>query len=127
PVLRYAEEIGMGEDLSLPGRQAIRTPMQWSPSKGGGFSDATELVRPVVSGGEYGYERVNVTAQRHDPQSMLAWFERMIRTLRESREVSAGSCSHVDKPMPAGVLARRGERGSSRVLLLHHLGTCAPR
>src|SRR5213078_296260 len=41
PVLRYGEEIGMGEDLSLPGRQAIRTPMQWSPSKGGGFSDAT--------------------------------------------------------------------------------------
>src|SRR5205814_726672 len=83
------EEIGMGEDLSLPGRQAIRTPMQWSSGLGGGFSDAPELVRPVVSDGRYGYETVNVAAQRGDPDSLLAWFERMIRTLRESPEVGA--------------------------------------
>jgi maltose alpha-D-glucosyltransferase/alpha-amylase len=127
PVLRYGEEIGMGEDLSLPGRQAIRTPMQWSPGTGGGFSDAPELVRPAVSGGEYGYKKVNVTAQRHDPHSLLAWFERMIRTLRESPEVSAGSCTHVDKPMPAGVLAHRADGGSGSMLFLHNLGTCESR
>ena len=86
PVLRYGEEIGMGEDLSLPGREAIRTPMQWSYQPNGGFStaDPEKLVRPVIDKGEFGYEKVNVTAQRHDPRSLLAWFERMIRTLREA-------------------------------------------
>src|SRR6201995_3356001 len=76
PVLRYGEEIGMGDDLSLTGRDAIRTPMQWSPSPGAGFSAAKQTILPVVSKGKFSYERVNVTAQRQDPQSLLAWFER---------------------------------------------------
>ena len=69
PVLRYGEEIGMGEDLSLKGRDAIRTPMQWSYQPNGGFSTAEpeKLVRPVVDKGEFGYEKVNVTAQRKRP------------------------------------------------------------
>jgi maltose alpha-D-glucosyltransferase/alpha-amylase len=122
PVLRYGEEIGMGDDLSLPGRNAIRTPMQWSPSAGGGFSDAEELFRPLVSGGEYGYEKVNVTAQRHDRDSLLGWFERMIRTLRESPEVSAGTCVHVDRKLPPGVLAHRADGSTGTMLFLHNLG-----
>src|SRR4051794_22664078 len=75
PVLRYGDEIGMGDDLSLPERNAIRTPMQWSHEPGAGFSTAPveELVRPVVRGGPYGHERVNVEAQRRDPGSMLNW------------------------------------------------------
>jgi maltose alpha-D-glucosyltransferase/alpha-amylase len=122
PVLRYGEEIGMGDDLSLPGRNSIRTPMQWSPSVGGGFSDAKELIRPVISGGEYGYRKVNVTAQRHDQNSLLGWFERMIRTLRESPEVGAGTCAHVDQKLPPGVLAHRADGTSGTMLFLHNLG-----
>ena len=55
PVLRYGEEIGMGDDLSLPERYALRTPMQWSGGAGGGFSDAKlrALVRPLVASGEF--------------------------------------------------------------------------
>jgi len=121
PVLRYGEEIGMGENLSLPGRQAIRTPMQWSFADNGGFSAAKELVRPVISGGEYGYEKVNVTAQRHDPNSLLAWFERMIRTLRESPEVGEGTCKHIDKPLPAGVFAHRADGPRGSMVFLHNL------
>jgi maltose alpha-D-glucosyltransferase/alpha-amylase len=81
PVLRYGEEIGMGEDLTQDGRNAIRTPMQWSFLPNGGFSTAPEaqLVRKVISEGEFGYPKVNVTAQRHDPKSLLSWFERMPR------------------------------------------------
>src|SRR5205814_3800522 len=60
PVLRYGEEIGMGEDLSLPDRQAIRTPMQWSAAPQAGLSAADKPVRPGSPGGEYGYEKVNV-------------------------------------------------------------------
>ncbi|GAA1841840.1 alpha-amylase family protein [Asanoa iriomotensis] len=124
PVLRYGEEIGMGEDLSLTGRFAIRTPMQWSVLPNGGFSTAPaeKLVRPVVTGGEFGYETVNVTAQRHDPDSLLSWFERMIRTLREAPEVGAGSCAHVDVPVPTGVLAHRADGPTGCMLFLHNLG-----
>jgi maltose alpha-D-glucosyltransferase/alpha-amylase len=124
PVLRYGEEIGMGEDLSLPGRESIRTPMQWSVQPNGGFSTAAKdsLVRPVVDKGEYGYEKVNVTAQRHDPSSLLGWFERMIRTVREAPEVGSGSCTHVDVPTPRGVLAHRADGATGTMLFVHNLG-----
>ncbi|HEX2771636.1 MAG TPA: alpha-amylase family protein [Micromonosporaceae bacterium] len=125
PVLRYGDEIGIGDDLSLKGRNAIRTPMQWSYLDNGGFSTAEpdKLVRPVISGGEYGYEKVNVTAQRRDPASLLAWFERMIRTLREAPEVGSGSCTHVDQVLPDGVLAHRADGATGTMLFLHNLGT----
>jgi maltose alpha-D-glucosyltransferase/alpha-amylase len=68
PVLFYGEEIGMGEDLGLPERIAVRTPMQWSAEPNGGFSTASaeKLIRPVIKGGDFGYENLNVTAQAHD-------------------------------------------------------------
>lgn len=125
PVLRYGDEIGMGEDLSQSGRYAIRTPMQWSAAPNGGFSSAPadQLVRPVISGGEFGYEKVNVTAQRRDPASLLAWFERMIHTLREAPEVGSGSCTHIDVPAPPGVLAHRADGPTGTMVFLHNLGT----
>jgi maltose alpha-D-glucosyltransferase / alpha-amylase len=124
PVLRYGEEIGMGDDLSLEGRDAIRTPMQWSFAANGGFSTAPadQLVRPVVSTGEFGYEKVNVTQQRHDPRSMLSWFERMIRTLREAPEVGSGTCTHVDVPAPPGVLVHRADDDTGTMVFVHNLG-----
>jgi maltose alpha-D-glucosyltransferase/alpha-amylase len=122
PVLRYGEEIGMGEDLSLPDRQAIRTPMQWSGAKHGGFTDADQPIRPVIEDGAYGYRKVNVTDQRHDPTSLLAWFERMIHTLRESPEVGAGNCTVIDQKLPPGVLAHRADGPSGSMLFLHNLG-----
>ncbi|WP_067507937.1 alpha-amylase family protein [Actinoplanes sp. TFC3] len=123
PVLRYGEEIGMGDDLKQEGRNAIRTPMQWSSLPNGGFSTAApeKLLRPVISDGEFGYENVNVTRQRHDPNSLLSWFERMIRTLREAPEVGSGSCQHVDVPVPAGVLVHRADAETGTMLFLHNL------
>ncbi|MEV4713074.1 alpha-amylase family protein [Micromonospora sp. NPDC049374] len=125
PVLRYGEEIGMGEDLSLDGREAIRTPMQWSNQVNAGFSTAEseKLVRPVIDKGEFGYEKVNVTLQRRDRTSLLAWFERMIRTLREAPEIGCGSTTHVDVPMPPGVLAHRADGPTGTMVFLHNLGT----
>jgi maltose alpha-D-glucosyltransferase/alpha-amylase len=125
PVLRYGEEIGMGDDLSLPDRRSIRTPMQWSYLPNGGFSPAPAdaLCRPVISGGDFGYEKVNVTAQRQDPDSLLAWFERMIRTLREAPEVGSGSCSYVDVAAPAGVLVHRADHTTGAMVFVHNLGT----
>jgi maltose alpha-D-glucosyltransferase/alpha-amylase len=123
PVLRYGEELGMGDDLRLEGRNAIRTPMQWSLAPNGGFSTAQpdQLVRPVITGGEYGYEKVNATLQRHDSKSLLSWFERMIRTLREAPEVGSGSCTHVDVPAPTGLLVHRADDTTGTMVFLHNL------
>jgi maltose alpha-D-glucosyltransferase/alpha-amylase len=123
PVLRYGEEIGMGEDLSLEGRSAVRTPMQWSDSPAAGFSgaDSKRLVRPVLADGEYSYQSVNVLRQRRDPESLLSWFERMIRTLRECPEVGVGRCSLLDVPLPRHVMAHRFDAPQGSMLFLHNL------
>jgi maltose alpha-D-glucosyltransferase/alpha-amylase len=124
PVIRYGEEIGMGDDLSLPDRDAIRTPMQWSHLPNAGFSAAPagQLVRPVVADGTFGYGTVNVRAQRNDHGSLLSWFEQMMRTLRECPEINTGSCTHVDVPTPPGVLAHRADDTTGTILFLHNLG-----
>jgi maltose alpha-D-glucosyltransferase/alpha-amylase len=96
PVLRYGEEIGMGDDLSLPERNSIRTPMQWSDTAQAGFTSSDKPVRPVISKSEYGYHRVNVLDQEADPESLLSWFERMLRTLRECPEFGIGTATVLD-------------------------------
>jgi maltose alpha-D-glucosyltransferase/alpha-amylase len=123
PVLRYGEEIGMGDDLALPERNAIRTPMQWSGADNGGFSPAPagDLVRPVVDGGAFGYQTVNVARQRREPDSLLSWFERMIRTARECPEIGLGRWTVL--PVRArSVLAVRYEADTGTVLFVHNLG-----
>jgi maltose alpha-D-glucosyltransferase/alpha-amylase len=99
PVIRYGDEIGMGEDLSLPERNAIRTPMQWSAGRHGGFSttpNKRNLRRPVIDDDEYGYAHVNVEAQERDPASLLGWFQRVLMTMRECPEFSLGTCRYID-------------------------------
>jgi maltose alpha-D-glucosyltransferase/alpha-amylase len=123
PVVRYGEEIGMGEDLSLPGREAIRTPMQWEDGRTAGFSQAqpAELVRPVPRRGAYAPKRVNVRAQQRDPHSLLRWFENLTHTVREAPEIGTGRCSVVDLPLPRSVLAHRFDGATGAILLLHNL------
>ena len=123
PVLRYGDELGMGEDLSLPERTAIRTPMQWSATANGGFSTgpAEDLTVPMVQDETFGYAAVNVTDQRRDPASLLAWFERMLHTLRECPEVGVGRHTAMTVG-PAHVLVHQVTHGSGALLLLHNLG-----
>jgi len=123
PVLRYGEEIGMGDDLSLKERDAIRTPMQWSGGPNAGFSTTPrkkDLHRPVISGGDFGYATVNVEAQRRDPGSLLHWMERMLLTLRECPEFGIGTCTPVDTG-DAAVLALHYEAPGGVMLALHNL------
>jgi maltose alpha-D-glucosyltransferase / alpha-amylase len=124
PVLRYGEEIGMGENLRLRERYALRTPMQWSADRNGGFSTAPSkrLVRPVTTDAEYRFDRVNVAAQKHDPSSLLGWFERMLRSFRECPEVGVGRCAPVQHDADHALLAHRFDAPSGTVLLLHNLG-----
>jgi len=123
PVLRYGEEIGMGEDLKLPGREAIRTPMQWDASRTAGFSTAAaaELVRPVPTRGAYAPKRVSVEAQRPDQQSLLRWFQELISVLRECPEIGVGELTVLDRPLPRAVLAHRFDAPEGAILLLHNL------
>jgi maltose alpha-D-glucosyltransferase/alpha-amylase len=90
PMIRYGDEIAMGDDLSLPERECGRTPMQWSGEVHGGFSNAERTVRPVIDDPIYGYQRVNVETQRRDHHSMLNWIGRIIRVRRVCPEISWG-------------------------------------
>jgi maltose alpha-D-glucosyltransferase/alpha-amylase len=90
PVIRYGDEIAMGDDLTLAERNCARTPMQWSGERNGGFSRHPKPILPVISGGGYGYQHVNVAAQRRDPNSLLNWMERMIRMRKEVPEIGWG-------------------------------------
>lgn len=113
----------MGEDLKLPGRESLRTPMQWEPGRTAGFSTATpnELLRPVPGRGAFAPKSVNVRAQRRDGDSLLRWFEELIRVLRECPEIGVGEPSVVDIPLPRTVLAHRFQAPEGAILLLHNL------
>jgi len=125
PMLQYGDEIGIGDDLSLPERECARTPMQWSSQKHGGFSSAKRTVRPVVSDPIYGYKRVNVEAQRRDPHSLLNWMERKIRMRRECPEISWGDWQ-IAKTSEPGVLVMRYEHDGQVLITLHNF-TAKPR
>jgi maltose alpha-D-glucosyltransferase/alpha-amylase len=101
PVMRYGDEIGMGDDLSLPEREAVRTPMQWTPDAQGGFSSAKRTVLPVVRQGPFATRRVNVADQRRDPGSVLNSIERLIRMRKECPEVGWGEFTVLDTGTPA--------------------------
>jgi maltose alpha-D-glucosyltransferase/alpha-amylase len=98
PVIRYGDEIGMGEDLSLKERDAIRTPMQWTDQHAAAFSTAKRghFVNRVISGGEFGYETVNVLAQRMEPGSLLQFMEEMLEALRLCPEFGSSKATPID-------------------------------
>jgi trehalose synthase len=123
PVLFYGDEIGMGENLDLPDRMSVRTPMQWSAEANGGFStaDPADVVRPLPTG-RFGPRRVNVAAQRRDPDSQLNWMERVIRRRKESPELGWGTSTLVETPDPA-LFAHRCDWQGSTVVAVHNLGT----
>ncbi|HTV20004.1 MAG TPA: alpha-glucosidase C-terminal domain-containing protein, partial [Polyangiaceae bacterium] len=124
PILRYGDELGMGDDLNLPERNAARTPMQWSTEANGGFTRARRSVLPVISKGPYSYEKINAAEQRRDPQSFLNWTERMIRMRKEVPELGWGAFTVVDVDEP-GVLAIRYDWRDVGVLTLHNLRDAA--
>jgi maltose alpha-D-glucosyltransferase/alpha-amylase len=119
PVIRYGDEIGMGENLALPEREAVRTPMQWSAEHNAGFSLAKRLPTPVITEGVYGCEQVNVEKQRRDPQSFLNWLVRIIRQRKETPEIGWGTCTVVDTRHKS-VLGLMYEWRGNRVVLLHN-------
>ena len=120
PVLRYGDEIGMGDDLKLPERNCARTPMQWSTEPHAGFTKSNKPILPVISDGPYGYQHVNAAEQRRDPNSLLNWTERIIRMRKEVPEVGWGDFEVLSTRDPA-VLAIRYDWRNNSVLFVHNL------
>jgi maltose alpha-D-glucosyltransferase/alpha-amylase len=120
PVIRYGDEIGMGDNLCLPERECARTPMQWSTEPNGGFTACDNPYMPVVSDGPYGFEHVNVAEQRRDPNSFLNWMERIIRMRKEVPEIGWGDFSVLRTSTPE-VFAMRYDWRNNSVVLMHNL------
>lgn len=122
PLLRYGDEIGMGDDLSLEGRTSVRTVMQWSDAPNGGFSEAPQdiLVRPVIQEGEYGYKQVNVAAQQRDRDSLINWMERAIRIRKQCPELGYGKWQILETD-ESSVFAHCCEWEDKTVIVLHNL------
>ena len=120
PVIRYGDEIGMGDNLKLPERNCARTPMQWSTEPHGGFTKNDKPVLPVITAGPYGFEHVNVADQRREPNSMLNWMERIIRMRKEVPEIGWGDFSFI----PTGAkeaLAMQYDWRNNAVAFVHNL------
>ena len=122
PVVYYGEEIGMSENLALDGRMAVRTPMQWTTEKNGGFSSAAprDLVRPMLTRGAFSFKNKNVATQRADRESLLNWLAALIRTRKECPEIGWGTRTPVTADDP-GIFAIRYDYNGGFVLLLHNL------
>jgi maltose alpha-D-glucosyltransferase/alpha-amylase len=120
PMLQYGDEIGMGDDLSLPERECARTPMQWTPRPQGGFTTSRRPVRPVIDDPVYGYRTVSVEAQRRDPHSLLNWMERKIRMRRECPEISWGQWRILPCDDAPGVLVMRYDHYGQTLVALHN-------
>jgi maltose alpha-D-glucosyltransferase/alpha-amylase len=117
PMLFYGEEIGMTENLDIPGRLSVRTPMQWSPEPHAGFSEAPEgarLCRPLPAD-----HSANVAEQRRDPESLLNWMERLIRMRKECPEFGWGIFEQISSEGP--VFAHRCDWNGNTVVAVHNL------
>jgi len=120
PVIRYGDELGMGDNLDLPERNCARTPMQWSTEPNGGFTKSKKPNKPVIDEGPYGFKRINAADQRRHPESMLNWTERIIRMRKEVPEIGWGEFEVLKVRDPAVLVMRYDWRNNS-VVVMHNL------
>ncbi|HZC70250.1 MAG TPA: alpha-amylase family glycosyl hydrolase [Jatrophihabitans sp.] len=122
PVLYYGDEIGMGDNIWLPDRDGVRTPMQWTSDRNGGFSQAepSRLLLPVNMDPVHGYQAVNVEAQQRNPSSLLHWTRRMIGLRKQSTALKLGGYRDLGGTNVA-VLAFLREHRDDLVLCVNNL------
>jgi maltose alpha-D-glucosyltransferase/alpha-amylase len=115
PILYYGDEIGMGDDIWLPDRNGVRTPMQWTAGSNAGFSDAssTQLYSPVITGSDYDRAHVNVESQRRDLDSLFHLTRRMISSRKQHQVFGWGDFTWIDtgNEAVASYLRVYGEEG----------------
>jgi maltose alpha-D-glucosyltransferase/alpha-amylase len=126
PVLYYGDEIGMGDNIHLGDRDGVRTPMQWSSDRNGGFSraDPASLVLPSIQDPLYGYQAINVEAQWRDPHSLLNWTRRMLAVRKQHRAFGRGTQRFL-RPMNRKVLAYLREYEGETILCVANVSRSA--
>ena len=105
PIIYYGDEIGMGDNIYLGDRNGVRTPMQWTPDRNGGFSrsDPARLYVPMIMDPVYGYESVNVEAQSRSLSSLLSWTKRLIAVRKSTKAFGRGTLTFI-RPANRSVL-----------------------
>ena len=122
PIVYYGDEIGMGDNIFLGDRDGVRTPMQWSPDRNGGFSraDPASVYLPPVMSTIYGFDAVNVEAQQRAPSSLLNWMKRMIAVRQQHLAFGRGTITFL-YPGNRKILAYLREYGDDAILCVANL------
>jgi maltose alpha-D-glucosyltransferase/alpha-amylase len=126
PIIYYGDEIGMGDNIYLGDRNGVRTPMQWTSDRNGGFSraDPARLYAPMIMDPVYGYHAVNVEAQTHSLSSLLSWMKRLIGVRKSSRVFGRGSLSFI-RPANRSVLVYVRQYENETILCVANLSRSA--
>jgi maltose alpha-D-glucosyltransferase/alpha-amylase len=126
PVLYYGDEIGMGDNIFLGDRDGVRTPMQWTSDRNGGFSraDPQRLYLPPIQDPVYGFEAVNVEAQSREPSSLLSWMRRLLSVRSGTHAFGRGQFTMLH-PGNRKVLAYLREHGDDVILCVANLSRVA--
>jgi maltose alpha-D-glucosyltransferase/alpha-amylase len=126
PVIYYGDEIGMGDNIHLGDRDGVRTPMQWSPDRNGGFSrcNFADLVLPPVMDPLYGFAAVNVEAQAGDQHSMLNWTRRMLTVRKRHQAFGRGQLQFI-YPGNRKVLTYLRIYGNETILCVYNVSRTA--
>lgn len=122
PVIYYGDELGMGDNIYLGDRDALRSPMQWNPDRNAGFShaNAQKLYLPVIIDAEYHYSATNVEVQHNSPHSLLWWMRRIIHLRRQHASFGRGSLQFLNPENPK-VLAYLREDENETILVVANL------
>jgi maltose alpha-D-glucosyltransferase/alpha-amylase len=126
PIIYYGDEIGMGDNIYLGDRNGVRTPMQWTPDRNGGFSrtDPARLYAPIIMDSVYGYEAVNVEAQSRSLSSLLSATKKLIAVRKSTLAFGRGSMSFI-RPANRAVLAYVRRHGDEVILCVANLSRSA--
>jgi len=126
PIVYYGDEIGMGDNIYLGDRNGVRTPMQWNGGWNAGFSgaDPERLYSPLISNPVYGYQAINVEAQKRVPHSLLSWMKRLIAIRKSTKVFSRGSIEFL-RPANHRVLAYVRQYESEKILIVNNLSSSA--
>ncbi len=126
PIIYYGDEIGMGDNIYLGDRNGVRTPMQWTPDRNGGFSraDPAQLYLPCIMDPVYGYSALNVEAQTRSLSSLLSWMKRLIAVRKSTKVFGRGTLTFI-RPANRSVLAYVRQLGDEAILCVANISRSA--